>query len=181
LVLFLFWWWSTTTHHLTNKEGRPRKTTQQRSESICFAGGIIVGMFPFCLYFVASVITGFQVCTLLVRAAYGAPSNPLELVSLLGSLCLLIAAYLSLFKPHAAARLALIACLTIWCFYGPAIAKSVRTKLTGQSSVLAGPLLITHPEVLRAQATTVFAVAPDGGLPWSGVLRRTPGVSLKAK
>ena len=51
--------------------------------------------------------------------------DPLELVSLVGSLCLIIAAYLSLFKPHAAARLALLASLAIWCFYGPAIARAV--------------------------------------------------------
>ena len=100
------------------------------------AGGIIADMFPFCLYFVASVITGFHVYALLAPAVYGAPWNPLELVSLLGSLCLMIAAYVSLFKPYAAARLALIACLAIWCFYGPAIAKSIRPKLGGQSSVL---------------------------------------------
>jgi len=93
-------------------------------------------MFPFCIYFVAGVITGFHVYTLLALTVYGVPSNPLELVSLLGSLCLLIAAYVSLFKPHAAARLALIACLAMWCFYGPAIAKSVQPKPGGQSSVL---------------------------------------------
>lgn len=138
-------------------------------------------MFPFCLYFVASVITGFHVCTLLSLAVYGAPWNPLEVVSLLGSLCLLIAAYVSLFKPCAAAKLALIACLAIWCFYGPAIAKSVQRKLTGQSSVLPSPLLITHPELLRAQATMVFSVASDGGLPWSGVLRPTTGLCFEAK
>jgi len=97
---------------------------------------MIVEMPPFLLYFVASVITGFHVGMLLALAAHGAPSNPLELVSLLGSLCLLIAAYVSLFKPHAAARLALIACLAIWCFYGPAVAKSIRPKLGVQSSVL---------------------------------------------
>jgi hypothetical protein len=93
-------------------------------------------MLPFFLYFVASVITGFHVYTLLALTVYGAPSNPLELVSLLGSLCLLITAYVSLFKPYAAARLAPIACLAIWCFYGPAIAKSIRPKPHGQSSVL---------------------------------------------
>jgi len=96
----------------------------------------MIDMFPFFLYFAASLITAFHVFTLLALAVYGAPSNPLELVSLLGSLCLLIAAYVSLFKPNAAARLALIACLAIWCFYGPAIAKSVQAKLGGQSSVL---------------------------------------------
>lgn len=85
-------------------------------------------MLPFALYFVAAVATGFHVYTLLF-AAYGAPLNPLELVSLLGSFCLLIAAYLSLFKPHAAGRLALIACLLMWCFYGPAIANLVRARL----------------------------------------------------
>lgn len=93
-------------------------------------------MLPFFLYFVASLITGFHVYTLLALAVYGAPANPLELVSLLGSLCLLIAAYVSLFKPNAAARLALIACLAIWCFYGPAIAKSVCPKSGAHSSVL---------------------------------------------
>jgi hypothetical protein len=95
---------------------------------------MIVEMLPFFLYFLASVITGFHVCMLLALAAHGAPSNPLELVSLLGSLCLLIAAYVSLFKPYAAARLALIACLAIWCFYGPAVAKSIRPRVGVQSS-----------------------------------------------
>lgn len=113
-----------------------RKIHAEGSEDLCCEGGIIVAMFPFCLYFVASVITGFHVCTLLSLAVYGAPWNPLELVSLLGSVCLLTAAYVSLFKPDAAAKLALIACLAIWCFYAPAIAKSVRPKLGWQSSVL---------------------------------------------
>jgi hypothetical protein len=75
------------------------------------------------------VVTGFHIYTLLSLTVYGVPFDPLEFVSLLGSLCLLIAAYISLFKPHAAARVALIACLLSWSFYGPAIAKLVRTRL----------------------------------------------------
>jgi hypothetical protein len=114
---------------------------------------MIVDMLPFCLYFLASIVTGFHVYNLLAPAIYGAPSNPLELVSLLGSLALLIAAYISLFKPHAAAKVALIACLAIWCFYGPAIAKSVRTKFGKHSSVLSSQLRNMHPEVLWAQTT----------------------------
>jgi len=146
---------------------RPTKqnTREGNRKSICFAGGIIVDMLPFCLYFVASVITGFHVYTLLALAVYGAPSNSLELVSLLGSLCLLIAAYVSLFKPYTAARLALIACLAIWCFYGPAIAKSIRPKLGGQSSVLLGRPLVKHQKGLT-QATQALSVEPEGGLPW---------------
>jgi hypothetical protein len=86
-------------------------------------------MFPFLLYFITAVVTGFHIYTLLSLVALGVPISPLELVALLGSLCLLIAAYMSLFKPHAAARLALVATLAIWSFYGPAIANAVRTRL----------------------------------------------------
>ncbi|MGD0506881.1 MAG: hypothetical protein ABSA27_03740 [Terriglobales bacterium] len=82
-------------------------------------------MIPFFLYLAAGAVTGFHVYTLLMLAVLGAPVSPLELVSLVGSLCLIVAAYLSLFKPHAAARLALLAALAIWCFYGPAIARTV--------------------------------------------------------
>ncbi|MFZ0293491.1 MAG: hypothetical protein WAL52_07785 [Candidatus Sulfotelmatobacter sp.] len=83
-------------------------------------------MLPFCLYFVASVITGFHVYALLALTLYGAPFNPLELVSLFGSFLLLIAACISLFRPYAAARVALIGCLLMWSFYAPATANLVR-------------------------------------------------------
>ena len=85
-------------------------------------------MLPFALYFVTAVLTGFHAYALLSFVAYGVPLNPLELISFLGSFCLLIAAYVSLFRPRAAARVALIACLAMWCFYAPAIANLVRTK-----------------------------------------------------
>ncbi|MGB8580269.1 MAG: hypothetical protein WCD47_05565 [Candidatus Sulfotelmatobacter sp.] len=83
-------------------------------------------MLPFCLYFITGVITGFHVYTLLALTWYGEPLNLLELVSLLGSLLLLISAWISLFRPNVAARVALIACLLIWSFYAPATANLVR-------------------------------------------------------
>jgi hypothetical protein len=86
-------------------------------------------MLPFFLFFAAGLITGFHVYTLLALAVFGVPINPLEFVSLLGSLCLLIAACVSLFNPRAAAQIALIAALAMWSFYGPAIAKAVRAKI----------------------------------------------------
>ena len=95
-------------------------------------------MLPFVLYFVTGVVTGFHLYTLLSFAVYGAPVNWLELVALLGSFCLLIAAFVSLFRPAGAARLALVACLLMWCFYAPAIAKTVRArfaKATASSQV----------------------------------------------
>lgn len=93
-------------------------------------------MLPFCLYFVAALVTGFHVYSLLALAVYGVPVNPLELVALFGSLALLVAAYVSLFKPYVAARIALIACLAIWSFYAPALANSARAKFHKQSSTL---------------------------------------------
>ncbi|MGB6404297.1 MAG: hypothetical protein WBE31_04425 [Candidatus Sulfotelmatobacter sp.] len=119
-------------------------------------------MLPFCLYFVASIVTGFHVYTLAV-AIYGAQVNPLEIVSLLGSLCLLIAAYVSLFKPNAAAKIALLACLMIWSFYGPAIAKSVRTKLDKQSSVFSDRPLFPSPEFRKLRILTTLSIEGEEG------------------
>jgi hypothetical protein len=96
---------------------------------------MISEVLPFCLYLSAGLITGFHVYALLSSVVYGIPIDPLEIVSLLGSFCLVIAAYVTLFKPRAAAKVALLACLAIWCFYGPAIAHTVRTKLIKPSSV----------------------------------------------
>jgi hypothetical protein len=81
-------------------------------------------MIPFFLYLAAGAVTGFHIYTLLMLAVLGVPADPRELISLLGSLCLIVAAYLSLFNPHAAARLALLASLAIWCFYSPAIVRA---------------------------------------------------------
>jgi hypothetical protein len=86
-------------------------------------------MLPFVLYFLTAIVTGFHLYSLLSLAEYGAPLNPLELVALLGSLGFLVAAYISLFRPHAAARVALIAALAVWCFYAPAIAQVMRARM----------------------------------------------------
>jgi len=138
-------------------------------------------MFPFCLYFCTGVITGFHVYTLVALAVYGAPFNPLELLSLLGSLCLLIAAYVSLFKPYAAARLALIACLAIWCFYGPAVAKTIRTKFDKQSSASRDRGFFTPPGFESLPATSVLTVVREGGFVSTGSSARTRGVCSEDK
>ncbi len=84
-------------------------------------------MLPFVLYLIAGALTGFQVYALLALGAYGAPVSPLEFLSLLGSLVLIVAAYLGLWKPRLAARVALLAALVIWCFYAPATLHAVRS------------------------------------------------------
>jgi hypothetical protein len=99
-------------------------------------------MLPFVLYFVAAVVTGFHLYSLLSLIVYGAGFNLLQITALFGSFLLLIAAYVSLFKPRIAAQIALVASLTLWCFYGPALANLVRSKLAKRTttSQLSAPL-----------------------------------------
>jgi len=112
-------------------------------------------MLPFFLYFVAALLTGFHVYTLLTLAVFGAQFNLLHLVALLGSFCLLIAAYVSLFKPRAAAQIALLACLLIWCFYAPATATLIRAKFHRHtSSQLASPGAATLESALYSAPRT---------------------------
>lgn len=83
-------------------------------------------MFPFILYLVTGFISGIYIYSLLSLTLYTAGFNALELLALMGCLCLIIAAYVSLARPREGARIALIAALMIWCFFGPAIAKTVH-------------------------------------------------------
>ena len=132
-------------------------------------------MLPFIIYFVTGVVTGFHLYTLLSLVVYGVPLNPLELIALLGSLCLLIAAYVSLFRPRAAAHLALIALLAIWCFYGPAIARIVRNKLA-QSTVISSENVLADNSTLRPLPSTAtsFSVTTIQGRLLSPVNRVGP-------
>jgi len=86
-------------------------------------------MLPFSLYATAGILTAVHLYLLLVFAASAPAANLLEWVALAGSLCLLSAACISLFKPRAAAQVALVACLLIWTFYTPATVKTLQTKV----------------------------------------------------
>ncbi len=92
-------------------------------------------MLPFVLYFVTAMFTGYHLYLLMSLVVYGVPVNPLELLGFAGSFALLIAAYVSLFRPRAAARIALIACLALWCFYAPAIVNFVHARIHKPASV----------------------------------------------
>jgi len=83
-------------------------------------------MLPFVIYFVTGIVTALHIGSLLVVALYGIPVSPLEVVALAGSFCLLLAAYVTLYRPRAAAKIALIATFILWSFYGPAIAGRIR-------------------------------------------------------
>ncbi len=90
-------------------------------------------MLPFLIYLLAGTLTGIQVYALLTLGVHGAPVSPLEFLSLLGSLVLIVAAYLGLWKPRLAARVALLAALVVWSFYAPATLHAVRSWRAGQA------------------------------------------------
>lgn len=123
-------------------------------------------MLPFILYFAAAVATAYHVLTLLTLALYGAPSDPLEMLALVGSLGLLIAAYVSLFRPPAAAKIALLAALLLWSFYGPAIAHQVRAtfeKRSVLSESRAQPVAGKEHSAEVARPTRLSSVMSPGG------------------
>lgn len=107
-------------------------------------------MLPFVLYFVTAMFTGYHLYVLMSLVVYGVPVNPLELIGFLGAFALLTAAYISLFRPRAAGRVALIACLALWCFYAPAIANFVRARIHKPAAV---------SELLSPRATAIWTHA----------------------
>lgn len=80
-------------------------------------------MLPFLVYFAAGAVTAFHVYVLVGIAK---ALNGLEFVSLLGSFCLAVSSYISLFKQRFGAKVALIASLAAWCFYAPGIAAAAK-------------------------------------------------------
>jgi Family of unknown function (DUF6843) len=83
-------------------------------------------MVPFILYFVAGLLTALHIYRLLSLAIFGVPHTVLELLSLLGSLGLVVSAYVGLFKAHVAAKVALPASLVTWCFYAPGVVATLK-------------------------------------------------------
>jgi hypothetical protein len=106
-------------------------------------------MLPFVIYFVTAIVTGVHLLTLLSLAAYGVTVSPFELLAVLGSFLTLIAAYVSLSRPYAAARIALLAAILMWSFYGPAIATYVRGRLAKRSVLSEVALPSVWPELRK--------------------------------
>jgi hypothetical protein len=84
------------------------------------------------LYLFTGIVTAIPVLYALGWAVWGAGTSPLEYISLLGSLILVISAFLGLSSRRLAARLALVGALGVWSFYLPAIVVAVRIRLTDQ-------------------------------------------------
>jgi len=89
-------------------------------------------MFPIFLYLLSGLTTGWQVLRAVRWAVWGRPVHPLEGLSLLGSLVLIIAAVTSPFRPRRAAWLALVGALACWTFYVPALVHTYERAKTDQ-------------------------------------------------
>ncbi len=88
------------------------------------------------LYLLAGIATAIPVVYALGWAVWGAGTSPLEYISLLGSLILVFAAFLSLRNRRFSARAALIGALCAWSFYLPAVIVALRVRLSDQQIVL---------------------------------------------
>jgi hypothetical protein len=74
------------------------------------------------LYMTTALATGAQVYWLMMWSIWGALTSRTQYVALCGSLALMLAALLAIWKARAAATTALCASVAIWSFYGPALA-----------------------------------------------------------
>jgi hypothetical protein len=72
------------------------------------------------LYLITGLVMTAQTYWLLMWAIWGAPTSFIEYVALLGGLCLLLAAILSIWLKRLSAWLAFASILMMWCFYLPA-------------------------------------------------------------
>jgi hypothetical protein len=118
-------------------------------------------MFPFVLYAVTAAVSGYHVYFLLTLGMFGVPQSASEYISLAMSACLLICAYISVYRPVQAAKIGLVAALGMWIFYGPAIISTIRA---GQHRQLPSFQLAALPylAVLLLVLTTSYTFMASG-------------------
>src|ERR1700729_2516076 len=88
-------------------------------------------MIPLILYLSTGLATAGLVVYNLSLVVWGAPTSPLEFISLVGSAGLIGAALVSRADRKRAGRIALCS-MMIWSFFAPAIVQSERALLTGR-------------------------------------------------
>src|ERR1700733_1924722 len=89
-------------------------------------------MIPLILYLSTGLATAGLVVYNLSLVVWGAPTSPLEFISLVGSAGLIGAALVSRADRKRAGRIALCSMMMIWSFFAPAIVQSERALLTGR-------------------------------------------------
>jgi hypothetical protein len=89
-------------------------------------------MLSFVLYLLTGIITAIPVWNAVSWGFWGRPTSTLEIISLLGSLVLIIAAFKSLSNRALAARMACIAVLAVWPCYSTSIITEARIRSSDQ-------------------------------------------------
>ena len=76
---------------------------------------------PCLLYLTTGILSGGEIYSTVIWGIWGRPTHPTELIALIGSLVLIVAAFRSLWSPKRAAWFALFATLTQWVYFGPSV------------------------------------------------------------
>ena len=111
-------------------------------------------MFAFTIYLATALATGVQVYWRLMWAIWGAPTHTVQFISLGGSCALLLGSGVALFRPKAAAVIALFGSLLISSYYVPAVAVSLQQLTLRHLPLL--PLAL-FPALLLCSATVYAA------------------------
>jgi hypothetical protein len=115
-------------------------------------------MIPFWLFLITGVSTGILTFQSIMMAIWGAPTHWIQYVSLLGSLLLVIAAYLCAFTLRVGRWFAAVALVAVATYYVPAV-----------SSLLPHPNIIIRWWVYLPLAFLLLSCAYAAGCFWRGV------------
>jgi len=129
-------------------------------------------MLSFVLYLSTGIITAIPVWYAVSWGVWGRPTSTLEIISLLGSLVLIIAAFKSLSNRALAARMASIAVLGVWACYGTSIITEARIRSSDQELSLSvylwtpsgAHLTFTHPRVADSPPPAEIRQIQDSGI-----------------
>ena len=128
-------------------------------------------MLSFVLYLSTGIITAIPVWYAISWGVWG-PTSTLEIISLLGSLVLIIAAFKSLSNRALAARMACIAVLAVWPCYGMSFLTEARIRSSDQELTLSvylwtpsgAHLAFVHPSVADSPPPDEIRQIQDTGI-----------------
>lgn len=127
------------------------------------------------LYVLTALVTGLHNFYWLMGRVNGAPLNLLNFTALLGSVTLVGAAMLVLFRPHVAAGMGFAGSLLLWVYYAPLTIVGVLTPFTTRTEIqgfikfhdyvplvgmLVGPILLI---VCTTNSVLFFKHHPESG------------------
>jgi len=102
----------------------------------------------------AGLSTGYQVARQIMWAIWGAPVIWTEYVGLAGSICLVVAAGMKIFKHALFLATSVVGNFALWAFYGPALWATAQTP-----TLFADPVVFLPALFLTASTLVVIPLA----------------------